>query len=112
MKPNLTFKDLIFFKKLITPSVLTYIYWLSCVGIILFALISLFGSFAVFTFYGFGAWLTSFFMIIVYTFVLFVSTRVAFELIIIIFNINDNLKKIANQKTNTTESITNQGDQI
>lgn len=108
MKLDFTFKDLFHLKKLLTPSVLPYLYWLSCAGVVLFALISIIASFTLLSYLGFIAWISSFFMIVIYTIVLFISVRVGFELIIVFFNINDNLKKIAAQGSNTDISEKNQ----
>jgi len=51
-------------------------------------------------------WISSFFMLIISTLILFVSTRIGFELLIVIFNINDSLKKIAGQKTAPADTKT------
>ncbi|SCC30043.1 protein of unknown function [Gilliamella intestini] len=58
------------------------------------------GSFAAFT-YSFTMGLVAFFTGIVTLVVGFISTRIGFELICVLFNINQNIQKLANEKTNS-----------
>jgi len=106
-----TFKDLLFLKKLITPSVLTVLYWLVCISIALVTLFYFFKSFSILNYFGFGEWLYSFITLLITVLVSFISTRIGFELLIVIFNINDSLKKIAGQKTTQTDTTTNKDKQ-
>lgn len=82
MKFNL--QDLLFFKKFITPSVLTFIFWILVIFSVLggvFAIIS--GNFIQGLLVAIGAP---------------IYLRISFELIAVIFNINSNLQKIADSK--------------
>jgi Domain of unknown function (DUF4282) len=80
---------LLFFDTMITPKIITFIYWillLSCVG---YGLSYIFGGYDGFTF-------TKFIVGIVIIALSTVGVRIWCELLIIVFKINDNLKNLKN----------------
>ncbi len=80
-------KDLFFFDSMITPKIITFIYWL-----ILFAsLVS--GITAMFTRYG-GGFITGIGIIVFGA----IGARVWCEFVIVLFKINSNLQKIADKE--------------
>ncbi|KDN10537.1 MULTISPECIES: DUF4282 domain-containing protein [unclassified Gilliamella] len=95
-----TIKDLFFFDKMLTPSCITIVYWIALLLIGISAFSMILGSFAAFT-YSFTMGLVAFFTGIVTLVVGFISTRIGFELICVLFNINQNIQKLANEKTNS-----------
>ncbi|WP_202112693.1 DUF4282 domain-containing protein [Gilliamella sp. Pas-s95] len=105
---DLTIKDFFFFNKMLTPSFITIVYWITLVLIGFSALTMILGSFALFA-YSFTAGLFTFFSGIITFVVGFVSTRIGFELICVLFNINHNIQKLANEKTDSekTEELSN-----
>jgi hypothetical protein len=91
------FKDLLFFEKMITPMVVTYLYWLGILGSFISGLIIIFSSFS------FGSLLSG---IIFFIFGV-ICSRVFYELVIILFKINEKLTVIAgNTKEKTTPKKT------
>ncbi|MWP46085.1 DUF4282 domain-containing protein [Gilliamella sp. Pas-s27] len=97
---DLTIKDFFFFNRMITPTFITIVYWIALFFIVIASLTMILGSFALFT-YSFSAGLVTFFSGIVTFIAGFISTRIGFELICILFNINHNIEKLANEKTNS-----------
>lgn len=77
-------QDLLFFKKFITPSVLTFIFWIA----VIISVIA--GIFTIIS----GGFIQGLIMIIG----LPIYLRISFELLAVIFNINSNLQKIADSK--------------
>ncbi|MDX1476777.1 MAG: DUF4282 domain-containing protein [Saprospiraceae bacterium] len=79
---------LLFFDSLITPSVITIVYWLLLAANLLYGLFFvMFGGFGGFTF-------TTFLLGLVYIVVGAVVIRIWCELLIVIFKINDNIAKL------------------
>lgn len=72
-----------FFNSMLTPKIITAVYW------VLLALVAISGLATMFT--------QSFFVGLIGTIVGLVFVRVWCELLIVLFNINDNIKKIANK---------------
>ena len=91
------FKDLLFFEKMITPMVVTYLYWLGILGSFISGLIIIFTDFS------FGSLLSG---IIFFIFGV-ICSRVFYELVIILFKIHEKLTVVADnvdikEKTVTT----------
>lgn len=84
------FKSFLNFDSMITPKIITVIYWLSIAAVALGGIISMFSGYRGFTFASFLMGLG----IIVGGVLL---TRVYCELLIVIFKINENLRTIANK---------------
>ncbi|WP_194240620.1 MULTISPECIES: DUF4282 domain-containing protein [unclassified Gilliamella] len=97
---DLTIKDFFFFNKMLTPSFITIVYWIALVLIGISALTMILGSFAAFA-YSFTMGLVAFFTGIITLIVGFISTRIGFELICVLFNINHNIQKLANENTDS-----------
>ncbi|NUF49767.1 hypothetical protein A9G24_01850 [Gilliamella sp. App6-5] len=93
-------KDFFFFNKMLTPSFITIVYWIALVLIGISALTMILGSFAAFA-YSFTMGLVAFFTGIITLIVGFISTRIGFELICVLFNINHNIQKLANENTDS-----------
>ncbi|QLF93303.1 DUF4282 domain-containing protein [Pseudomonas sp. ABC1] len=77
-------RDIFFFDTMITPKIITFIYWLGLLGVLLGGLGAMFSD-SFFTGLGvlvFGA----------------IGTRIWCELLIVLFKINENLQKIANRE--------------
>ena len=82
-----TLKDLLFFEKMLTPQVVTYLYWIG----ILFSFIL--GLRIMFTNFSFGSFITAILFFIVGV----ISSRVFYELVIVLFKIYEKLAVIANE---------------
>lgn len=74
-------KDILFFDNLVTPKILTVLYWLSLAGVVLSGITMIFA----------GSFFTGLFSIVFGA----LGTRVFFEMIMIVFKNNEYLKKIA-----------------
>lgn len=83
-------KSFLNFDSMITPKIITVIYWLSIIAVVLGGITSMFGGYQGFTF---GKFLMG--LIIIVGGVLL--TRVYCELLIVIFKINENLRKVADK---------------
>ena len=84
-------KDLLYFDHMVTPKIITFVYWASLVSILFL------GFLAMFTGYGgltFGKFIWGLFIIIFGC----IGTRISYELLIVLFKIHENIKKIANTK--------------
>lgn len=90
-KFDFSVKDLFFFDKFVVPSVLTLVYWVALVLVVLSGLVMMFASF-------FGGLIT--------ILVGFVSTRITFELICVIFSINRNLQKLVELQSGSANVAT------
>ena len=87
---DFTLKDLLFFDKMITPMVVTYLYWLGLLGSFISGLIVMFTNFS------FGSFLSG---IIFFIFGV-ICSRVFYELVIILFMIHEKLTVVTdNVKT-------------
>jgi len=87
------------FETMITPKIITYVYWLALVFSVGYGLMVMFGGWGGFT-------ITKFIAGIILTLVWAISARISCELLIIIFKINENLDKIAKNnldKNNITQ---------
>ncbi|MCX8575266.1 MULTISPECIES: DUF4282 domain-containing protein [unclassified Gilliamella] len=85
--------DLLFFNRLIMPSILTILYWLSLACVVLSCLFNIFqGNF----FYGLFCLISG-----------AIVTRIGFELICVTFSINRNLEKLVAMQSENTNKLTN-----
>ena len=82
-------KDFLWFEKMITPQLVTYLYWLGILGSLLFGLIIILTDFS------FGSLVSG---ILFFIFGV-ICSRVFYELVIILFKIYDKLEIIAEIKT-------------
>jgi len=79
-------KDILFFDNMLTPKIITFVYWLMLLGVVVSGLGSMFSDF------GGGFWQG---MMILVGGAIF--ARIWCELLIVLFKINENLQKIANK---------------
>lgn len=79
--------DLLHFDKMITPKIITFIYWILLIASVGFGLYSMFGGYSNFT-------IGKFLIGIITIGIGFLISRIWCELLIVIFKINENLKKI------------------
>ena len=84
-------KDVLFFDSMLTPKIITFVYWLMLAA----AVIS--GVSAMFTTYG-GGFFTGAGILIAGV----IGARIWCELLIVLFKIHENLKKIADNKDSLT----------
>mgnify|MGYP000421191412 CR=1 FL=1 len=80
-------KEILFFNTMLTPKIITLVYWLLILTSIIVGLSMMFGGWTGFTFYKF---LTGLFAIGAGI----ISSRIWCELLIVIFKINENLSKL------------------
>ena len=83
-------KDILFFDNMLTPKIITFVYWL----LLLVAVVS--GIGAMFTGYS-GVTFGSFIMGIGIAIAGAVGARIWCELLIVLFKINENIKKLADK---------------
>lgn len=103
---NFSLADFFFFKKMITPVFITFIYWITLVFIALGGLGVIFASFASFQYSFFGGMFTL--ISGIFTLVVgIISARIGFELICVLFNINRNIEKLA---LNKDDDLNNRSD--
>lgn len=79
------------FDSMVTPKIITVIYWLSIVAVVIGGIMSMFAGWEGFTF---GSFLMGLGIIVGGI----LMTRIYCELFIVIFKINQNLSKIANRE--------------
>lgn len=83
-------KNLLFFDEMITPKIITIIYWLLLIGVVISGIGTMFTGYAGFS-------LASFFkglMMIVFG---VIGVRIWSELLIVLFKINGNIQKLADK---------------
>ena len=95
---GLSFKDFFFFYKMFTPKIITVIYWISLVFIVFSGLVLIFSSFLIMR-YSFGSALLGILSGIITIVGGAVFTRIGYELICVLFNINRNIEKLALDKS-------------
>jgi ABC-type multidrug transport system fused ATPase/permease subunit len=100
---GLSFKDFFFFDKMLTPVFITLIYWISLAGILIFGLIGFFGSFFAMFSFSFRLGILGIFSSLFFILAGLVTTRLTYELIYAIFNINRNIKKLASTEEQNKE---------
>lgn len=81
-------KDIFFFDSMITPKIITFVYWLMLVGILVSGLGMMFG----------GSFLGGLGMIVGGA----IGTRIWCELLIVLFKIHENLQSLAGNSENPT----------
>lgn len=79
------------FDSMVTPKIITLIYWLSIIGVVIGGVGSMFAGYQGFTF---GSFMMGLGIIVGG----FLMVRIYCELFIVIFKINQNLSKIANRE--------------
>lgn len=103
---GISFKDIFFLNKLLTPIFITIVYWVSLALIIICGLIIIFNSFSDFRF-GLTSGMFSLFIGIITIIVGLVTTRITFELICVLFNINHNIEKLATGSIDSKQATSN-----
>ena len=93
---DFTLQDLMFFEKMITPLVVTYLYWLGILGSFISGLIIMFTNFS------FGSFLSG---IIFFIFGV-ICSRVFYELVIILFKIHEKLTVVADNIKTKEKTVT------
>lgn len=85
--------DLLFFNRLIMPSVLTFLYWITLACVVLGCLFNIFQGNFLYGLFGLisGA----------------IATRICFELICVSFSINRNLEKLVAMQSENTNKLSN-----
>ncbi len=86
-------KDLFFFNSMLTPKIITFVYWLMLLGAIVTGVMTMFSSGQ--DIYGRSS--GSFFYGLAILVGGVISSRIWCELFIVLFKINENLKKIADK---------------
>ncbi|MHB8920469.1 MAG: DUF4282 domain-containing protein [Halothiobacillus sp.] len=81
-------KDLLFFNDMITPKIITVVYWLLLLMVVISGLGSMFAMG-----FSFGSFLKGLFMIVVGG----IGVRIWSELMIVLFKINENMQKLADK---------------
>ncbi|RYV02386.1 hypothetical protein SOPP22_10050 [Shewanella sp. OPT22] len=79
-------KDLLFFDSMLTPKIITFVYWLMLVGTLISSLSIMFSKYGGGFLYGLGVLIAG-----------VIGTRIWCELLIVLFKIHENLNKIANK---------------
>jgi hypothetical protein len=79
--------DILSFDKMLTPKIITFVYWLMLLGAIVFGLSSMFGGYTEFT-------IGKFFMGILYIVGMAVGARILCELLIVSFKMNEALQEM------------------
>ncbi len=79
-------KDILFFDNMLTPKIITFVYWLMLLGVLISGLGSMFSD------YGGGFWRGM--MILVGG---AIAARIWCELLIVLFKIHENLQKLASK---------------
>lgn len=88
----MNFNELLRFDKMITPSLISILYWLLLLGVLMSGLGSMFMPFG----FSFGAFLRGLFIIVLGA----IGVRVWCELLIVVFKINGNLQALREQNEN------------
>ena len=83
-------KNIFFFDSMLTPKIITFIYWLFLVFAIIIGGVTMFSGY-------YGITFTSFLMGLLYIVGGTVGTRIWCELLIVLFKIHENLQKIADK---------------
>ncbi len=88
-------KNLFFFDDMITPKIITVVYWLMLIGTVLAGLGAMFSNFSI------GSIFQGLIMIIGGA----IGVRIWCELLIVLFKIHENLKKIADKSEAKSEAV-------
>ena len=84
-------KDVLFFDGMLTPKIITFVYWLLLFSVVVSGLSTIFGGYGGITF---GKFMMGIGIIIGGG----IAARIWCELLIVLFKIHENLKKIADTK--------------
>jgi len=79
--------NILSFDKMLTPKIITFVYWLMLLGAVIFGLSSMFGGYTGFT-------IGKFFMGILYIAGMAVGARIWCELLIVLFKMNEALQEM------------------
>ncbi len=79
-------KDILFFDKMLTPKIITFVYWLGLIAVVVASLREMFRDYGSFV-NGIGMLIGG-----------LIAVRIWSELLIVLFKINDNLQNIADKK--------------
>ncbi len=82
--------NILSFDKMLTPKIITFVYWLMLLGAVIFGLSSMFGGYVGFT-------IGKFFMGILYIIGMAVGARIWCELLIVLFKMNEALQEMKNK---------------
>ncbi|MCG5535958.1 DUF4282 domain-containing protein [Ectothiorhodospira mobilis] len=85
-------RNFFFFEKMLTPSIITFVYWLLLVSTVILGLSTMFSGYQGFT-------TGTFFMGLLYIAGGIVGARIWCELLIVIFKINEALQDLRQKKT-------------
>jgi hypothetical protein len=77
-------KDILFFDAMLTPKIITVVYWLLLIGVIVSSLGMMFGGYGIFA--GLGSLIGG-----------AIGVRIFCEITIVLFKVNENLKTIASK---------------
>ena len=80
-------KDVLFFDKMLTPKIITFVYWLLLLAAVVGGLGSMFGGYGGFTF-------GKFFMGLLYVVGGAIAARIWCELLIVLFKMNEALQEL------------------
>jgi len=86
-------KDLLYFESMITPKIITFLYWLMLVGALLFGLFTIFSGFSMMRFSFFGGLGTVFGGLLSIALGALLA-RVYCELMIVLFKMNEALQEL------------------
>lgn len=84
-------KDLLFFETMITPKIITLVYWLLVIGAVIGGFVAMFSGYGGFTF---GRFLIGLLTMIGGV----IGARIWCELLIVLFKIHENLKRVADKQ--------------
>lgn len=84
MRNNNPVNNVLFFDSMITPKIITFVYWLMLLGVVIFGLVTMFNRF-------FGGFWLGLAIIVGGA----ISVRIWCELLIVLFKINDHARRIA-----------------
>lgn len=89
-------KTIFFFDSMLTPKLITFIYWLILISAVITGVSTMFAGYEGFTF-------GNFIMGLIYIIGGVVAARVWCELLIVLFKIHENVQKIADKEQTTEE---------
>ena len=78
-------RQILYFDSMLTPKIITFVYWLSLVGVVIGGLVTMFA----------GRSFASFLMGLVVIAGGAIATRIYCELLIVLFKIHENIRKLA-----------------
>lgn len=93
MHNNNLVNNVFFFDSMITPKIITFVYWLMLLGMVIFGLVTMFNRF-------FGGFWLGLAIIVGGA----ISVRIWCELLIVLFKINDHARRIAETNTHQPQA--------